>query len=43
MIYFACMVLLAMIAAPIVILVCIIYRKVVEQREWDDFKRRNKW
>ncbi len=38
MIYFACMMLLAMIFAPLVILVYILYRKVVKQREWNEYK-----
>lgn len=43
MIYFVCMMLLAMIFAPLVILVYILYRKVVKQREWNEYKKRNRW
>lgn len=43
MIYFACMMLLAMIVAPLVILVYILYRKVVKQREWNEYKKRSRW
>lgn len=43
MIYFVCMILLAMIVAPLVILVYILYRKVVKQREWNEYKKRSRW
>lgn len=43
MIYLVCMVLLAMIVALLVILVYILYRKVVKQREWNEYKKRNRW
>lgn len=43
MIYLVCMILLAMIVAPLVILVYILYRKVVKQREWNGYKKRNRW
>lgn len=43
MIYFICIMLLAMIVAPLVILVYILYRKVVKQREWNEYKKRNRW
>lgn len=43
MTYFVCMVLLAMIVAPLVILVYILYRKVVKQREWNEYKKRSRW
>lgn len=43
MIYLVCMILLAMIVAPLVILVYILYRNVVEQREWNEYKKRNRW
>lgn len=39
MIYFVCMILLAMIVAPLVILVYILYRNVVKQREWNEYKK----
>lgn len=41
--YFVCMILLVMIVAPLVILVHILYRKVVKQREWNEYKKRNRW
>lgn len=43
MIYFVCMILLAMIVAPLVILVYILYRKVVKQREWNEYKKCSRW
>lgn len=43
MIYLACMMLLVMIVAPLVILVHTLYRKVVKQREWNEYKKRNRW
>lgn len=43
MIYLVCMILLAMIVAPLAILVYILYRKVVKQREWNGYKKRNRW
>jgi hypothetical protein len=43
MIYLVCMMLLAMIVAPLVILVYILYRKVVKQREWNEYKKHNRW
>lgn len=43
MIYLVCMILLAMIVVPLVILVYILYRNVVKQREWDEYKKRNRW
>lgn len=43
MIYLACIMLLAMIVAPLVILVYTLYRKVVKQREWNEYKKRNRW
>ena len=43
MIYLVCMILLAMIVAPLVILAYTLYRKVVKQREWNEYKRRNRW
>lgn len=39
MMYFVCMILLVMIVAPLVILVHILYRKVVKQREWNEYKK----
>lgn len=41
MIYLVCMILLAMIVAPLVILVYILYRNVVKQREWNEYKKKN--
>lgn len=43
MIYFVCMILLVMIVAPLVILVHILYRNVVKQREWNEYKKHNRW
>lgn len=43
MIYLVCMILLAMIVAPLVIPVYILYRNVVKQREWNEYKKRNRW
>lgn len=43
MIYLVCMMLLVMIVAPLVILVYILYRKVVKQREWNEHKKRSRW
>lgn len=43
MIYLVCMILLAMIVAPLAILVYILYRKAVKQREWNEYKKRNRW
>lgn len=43
MIYLVCMILLAMIVTSLAILVYILYRKVVKQREWNEYKKRNRW
>lgn len=43
MIYLVCIILLAMVVTPLVILVYILYRKVVKQREWSEYKKRNRW
>ncbi len=43
MIYLVCMILLAMIVAPLAILAYILYRNVVKQREWNEYKKRNRW
>lgn len=43
MIYFVCMMLLVMIVAPLAILVYILYRKAVKQREWNEYKKRSRW
>lgn len=43
MTYLVCMILLAMIVAPLVILVYILYRNVVKQREWNEYKKRSRW
>ena len=43
MIYLVCIILLAMTVAPLAILVYILYRKVVKQREWNEYKKRSRW
>lgn len=43
MIYLVCMILLAMIVAPLAVLVYILYRKVIKQRECNEYKKRSRW